>query len=116
MANFEYQSETAPEPDLQLGMRVHFNEARKPFRSIWLKRVQAETFGEVFLVNSMGSACGVLAIAHSERLEHTDLMESVLQIFAFKAAIELEREIAETDFYRDLLQTLKGPAESDSLT
>ena len=115
--NFEYQCETDPESNLQFGsMRVHLDGGHKQFRSTWLKRVQPERFGEVFLVDSIGRACGVLAIAHREQFVHTELMEPALQIFAFKAAIELERELADADSYRDLLQTLKGPgAASESL-
>lgn len=116
--NFEYQCETDPEPDLQfVNTRVHLNGGHMQFRSTWLKRVQAEAFGEVFLVNSMGRSCGVLAIAHGEQFEDTDLIEAALQIFALKAAIELERELADADFYQDLLQSLKGSrVESDLLS
>ncbi len=76
-------------------------------RSTWLKRVKAESFGQITLKGSLGQARGVLAIAHSEPLADTSQIESILRIYAFKASIELERELADERFYREILEMLQ---------
>jgi hypothetical protein len=107
-SNFEYQIPADPAPDLQSeNMRLYLSEASRKLRSAWLKKARAEAFGEIILVTSLGRAFGALAIAHAQQLEDPDLVKSVLQIFALKAAVELERELEEENLYRDLLRQLK---------
>jgi hypothetical protein len=89
---------------------VHVCDAREHLDNAWLKRVKAESFGQIKLIGSIGQAQGVLAIAHGQPLEGPDQIESMLRIYAFKASVELEREASDERFYCQLLETLQRPA------
>lgn len=115
--NFEYQADRDTDVDLQPeNVRLYFKGSGKPFPNPWLQRVQAEAFGEITLVDSLGLAQGTLAFAHSHPIEEADHIQSMLRIFAFKAAVELERQLADEHFYADFLGTLRSrQPESDRL-
>jgi hypothetical protein len=107
--NFDYEVESSA-GNLHPGeMRIYGSKAVDHVRSEWVKQVQAEAFGEITLINSLGQAEGILAFAHSQPLEREDLIGPVLQIFAFKAAVELEHELSDNRFYRELLNDLLRP-------
>ncbi|HEY7305068.1 MAG TPA: hypothetical protein VH601_13180 [Bryobacteraceae bacterium] len=111
--NFEYQVDTNPARDLQSGdIRLCLKQACNHVPSEWVKQVKAEAFGEATLIDSLGQSRGILAFAHSRPLEREDLIGPVLKIFAFKAAVELERELADDRFYRELLNGLLRPRAS----
>ena len=78
-------------------------------QNVWLKRVRAKSFGQVKLVGSLGQTWGALGFAHSKALESADLAEAMLRIYGYRAAAELERELADERFYTDLLDALQGP-------
>jgi len=103
--DFEYQL-TAPFDDTPAqDLCVHVRDARNHVPNSWLKRVKAESFGQIKLIGSLGQVRGLLGIAHSQPLERADLVEAVLRIYAFKAVIELERELADERFCRQLLDS-----------
>lgn len=76
--------------------------------------MKALSFGQIKLIGSLGQARGVLAIAHAQRLEPADhiesMLRSMLRIYASKATVELERELADERFYCQLLDMLQRPA------
>lgn len=106
--NFDYSIDPSPSPNRQSGdIHLYAGAASGQLRRAWLKRVRAEAFGEVTLIDSLGQARGILAFAHPQPLEREDLIAPVLKIFALKAAVELERELADDRFYRELLDGLR---------
>jgi hypothetical protein len=107
--NFEYPVESPDCAPQRGGMRLYLTKAFEHVRSEWVKQVKSEAFGEAILIDALGQAQGILAFAHSEPLKHEDLIGPVLQIFAFKAAVELEREVADNRFYRELVNGLRRP-------
>lgn len=113
--NFNFQIERDAESNLRSGsVRVYPRQANRQLRSAWLKKTRAEAFAEITVLDFLGVSLGILAVAHSQKIEETGQVQSVLRIFAFKAAVELERELADERLYGELLQTLKyGRRESD---
>jgi hypothetical protein len=108
--DLDYQLTVPFDDPLTLDLCVHVCNARKHLQNAWLKRVKAQSFGQIKLIGSLGQARGVLAIAHAQRLERADQIESMLRIYASKATVELERELADERFYCQLLDTLQRPA------
>jgi hypothetical protein len=86
---------------------VYASGAGGHVHNAWLKRARAEAYGHVKLVGSLGQAWGVLALAHSAALESPSKVEAMLRIYAFKASVELEREIGDERFYGQLVQNLR---------
>lgn len=108
--NFDYSTDPNPPRILQSGdIDLYTSAASSQLRRPWVRRVRAEAFGEVTLIDSLGQARGILAFAHPEPLEHEDLIAPALKIFAFKAAVELEREIRDNSLYGELLEGLRQP-------
>jgi hypothetical protein len=105
--NFEYQLDVPFEDLRPQDVCLRISDARKHLRNAWLKRVRAEAFGQIKLIGSLGQARGILGIAHPQPLERAHGIESTLRIFAFKATVELERELADERFYRQLLETIR---------
>jgi len=89
---------------------VYVTNARKHVQNPWVKQVKAEAFGHVKLIGSLGQARGILAIAHPEELESGELVGAILRIYAFKAIVELERELADEHFYSQMLNALRRSA------
>src|SRR3954447_25439031 len=107
--DLDYQL-TAPFDDPMMpNLCVYPYNARKHLPNAWLKRVRAQSFGQIKLIGPLGQARGVLAIAHGQALENAEVVESMLRIYAFKATVELERELADERFYCQLLDTLQRP-------
>jgi hypothetical protein len=107
--DLDYQLTVPIDDPLTLDVCVHACNARKHVQSAWLKRVKAESFGQIKLVGSFGQTRGVLAIAHGQALERPDRIESMLRIYGLKATVELERQLADERFYSQLLDGLRRP-------
>lgn len=102
--DFEYEVEREKVNDLQRKrLWLYPSGARKHLRSAWLEEAHAESYGEVTLIDSLGQPRGILAIAHSQPFNDVTHVEWMLRIIAFKAAVELERELADNHLYRELL-------------
>jgi two-component system, sensor histidine kinase and response regulator len=103
--SFDYAFERLPEDDaLTRDICLYSNTAQKELPNAWLKQVQAKAFGRASLFDSLGRLRGLLVIAHSQPLQDADGVEAVLRIFAFRAATELERALADEHFYHELLE------------
>lgn len=57
-----------------------------------LQEIGMESYAAIPLFNSEGNVLGLLAVLHSQPLQDERLIESILQVFAGRAANELERE------------------------
>ena len=103
--NFEYPFERVPEDDaMSRETCLYASAAQTYLRNSWLKEVKAEAFGRASLFDPLGRLQGILVIAHSQPLQHADRIEVVLRVFAFKAATELERALADEHLYHELLE------------
>jgi GAF domain-containing protein len=104
VSNFEYPFERLPEDDaMSLETCLYPSAAQTYLPNSWLKEVKAEAFGRASLFDSLGRLRGILVIAHSQPRQDADRIEAVLRVFAFKAATELERALADEQLYRELL-------------
>ncbi len=108
--NFEYELKVAFDEMPAQTSGIYAKEAGKHIQNAWLKRVKAESFGQSKLVGSLGQTWGLLAFAHSQPLEFAAEVEAMLRIYAFKACVELERELADERYYCQLLEKLQRPA------
>ncbi|MFL6415159.1 MAG: hypothetical protein ACJ74Y_05750 [Bryobacteraceae bacterium] len=106
----DYQLDVPFDDPSMPNLCVYVSNARKHVQNPWLKLVKAQAFGQIRLIGRLGQARGMLAIAHDQALERSDLVEAILRIYAFKAIVELERELADERFYSQLLDTLQRPA------
>jgi hypothetical protein len=105
--DFEYQLGIPLDDPLMPNTGVYVSDAPKHLQNPWPKRVKAEAVGYIKLIGSLGQTRGMLAIAHGQALESAELIEAILRIYAFKAVVELERELADERFYSQMLDTLK---------
>lgn len=108
--DLDYQLSVPFDDPLMPHLCVYVSNARKHLQNPWLKRVKAQAFGQIKLIGSLGQARGVLAIAHAQALESAELAEAILRIYAFKAVVELERELADERLYSQVLDTLQHPS------
>lgn len=96
--NFEYSLAGTPCADVLNGkLRIVAREARQRFpeaRMIAILRM--EGYACVPLMNSEGLAVGVIEVLFREPIQQTDFVSSALQIFAARAASEMERQRADT--------------------
>ena len=105
--NFVYEIPSSVEDGPLEDLYVCVRDAREHLQSAWLKQTRTETFGQIKLIGSIGQTLGILAVAHSRPLENAQNIESLLRIFAFKATVELEREIADEHLYCEMLETVR---------
>jgi len=75
-----------------------------------LRKLNAESYVGIPLIGSSGSVIGHLAVMHDGPMEATAMNMQILQIFAARAGVELERERtlralqASEERYRDLIE------------
>jgi len=84
---------TACHEVLQRGFRAYLRDAqaRHPEDEL-LAELKIETFVAMPLVDHGGSVVGIMGVLHRDPLENAQVIESTLQIFAARAAAELERK------------------------
>jgi len=103
--DFDYDLSGAPhENNGETDLRVYPRKVQKEFPdNTWFKEMDIESYCGILLYGADREVLGLLAILDKEPLENTHLPESVLRIFASRAAAELERLRAE----KELENTLK---------
>ncbi len=75
---------------------VYPSNVRKSFpESRFLEEKEIEAYVGAPLFDSTGCPLGLMSVLHCQPLEETGLHESMLQIFALRAAAELERRLME---------------------
>jgi hypothetical protein len=109
MDDFEYELLGPFDVTPAQAPRVYVSDVSNNFQNAWLKRVRAKSFGQIKLVGSLGQTLGALSFAHSMTLGSADHVEAMLRIYGYRAAAELERELADEHFYTELLDTLQRP-------
>jgi hypothetical protein len=106
--NFKYHYERIPEDDvLSHDLCLYPGAAQSRLPNAWLKQVRAQVFGRASLLDSLGRTRGILAIAHGRPLEHANLIEAALRVFAFKAAAELDRGLADEHLFLEFRETVQ---------
>ncbi|MDH4101676.1 MAG: PAS domain S-box protein [Nitrospirota bacterium] len=99
--NFEYDlADTPCENVMGKQMCTYAADVQKLFpKDTLLKDMGIESYSGVPLVASNGSPMGILVALHSKPLKDISLVQSILSIFASRAAVELERRRYEEDLY-----------------
>jgi PAS domain S-box-containing protein len=95
--NFDYELKDTPCEGVVLrGMRCFPRDVQRQFpRDALLAEMHVESYLGVPLRDSAGGVLGNLVVMHDRPLERVALAESLLGIFAIRAASELERQRAE---------------------
>ena len=89
---------SACEEVLKRGFRVYQNEVRDKFpKDEVLKELVAESFVAMPLVDHKGKTVGLMGVIDTKPMENVQIAESTLQIFAARAAAEIERKRFEED-------------------
>ncbi|MEQ1861050.1 MAG: PAS domain S-box protein [Chthoniobacteraceae bacterium] len=89
-------SGTACEEVLRSGFRAYLSGVQDRFPCDWLvASFGAESFVCMPLVDHRGDVIGLLGVLDHRELERVDVVESTLQIFAARAAAEVERKRSE---------------------
>jgi PAS domain S-box-containing protein len=100
---------------LAKGFRVHPGGVRKSFpEDSVLQELMAEGFVATPLIDHKGRAVGVIGVIDRKPLGETRIIESTLQIFAARAAAEIERKRSEEDLAAEkerLAVTLRSIAD-----
>ncbi len=109
--NFEYDlADTPSERVVASGLFSCPQGIQQRFpRDPWLRDRQIESYLSTRLLDCNGKLLGLLSVLHSQPLDNPQLAASMLQIFAMRAASELERKQAEEN-----LQQAKEAAEAAS--
>jgi len=91
-------SNSACEEVLKRGFRAYPNEVRERFpKDEILKELAAESFVAMPLVDHKGKTVGLMGVIDTKQMENVQIAESTLQIFAARAAAEIERKRFEED-------------------
>jgi PAS domain S-box-containing protein len=100
---------------LSKGFRVHVSGVRKSFpEDTVLQELVAEGFVATPLIDHRGRPVGVIGVVDRKPLGETRIIESTLQIFAARAAAEIERKRSEEDLAAEkerLAVTLRSIAD-----
>ena len=100
---------------LAKGFRVHVSGVRKSFpEDTVLQELVAEGFVATPLIDHRGRPVGVIGVIDRKPLGETRIIESTLQIFAARAAAEIERKRSEEDLAAEkerLAVTLRSIAD-----
>ena len=92
---------TAPGQVVQDGSLARSQDVRQIFpQDTELERMQAEGYVGIRLSDSTGNPIGLLAVVSAHRLSDLELVKSVLETFAPRAASEIERKRAD-DLHRE---------------
>ncbi|MCL4183270.1 MAG: PAS domain S-box protein [Burkholderiaceae bacterium] len=94
--NFSYSLDSTPCRTALDGFRLYPHRVYEAFpRSRWLAESRIESYAGYPLRGSDGRLLGVIAVLSRSPMENETLIESVLRIFAGRAADEIERRRAE---------------------
>jgi PAS domain S-box-containing protein len=89
---------SACEEVLKRGFRAFPNEVREKFpKDEILKELDAESFVAMPLADHKGKTVGLMGVIDTKPMENVQIAESTLQIFAARAAAEIERKRFEED-------------------
>ena len=89
---------SACEEVLKRGFRAFPNEVREKFpKDEILKELMAESFVAMPLMDHKGKTVGLMGVIDTKPMENVQIAESTLQIFAARAAAEIERKRFEED-------------------
>ncbi len=110
--NFKYRAATSPcQVALNQGIYCHPAQVQQGFpNQLELVTLKAEGYLGIALTNTTGQPIGVLCVLYDHPLTDVSRLQSVLQIFAARAAAELERERA-THALEQLNQALETKVE-----
>ena len=97
LENFDYDLEHTPcENVVQRGLCVYPHSLQERFPlNLWLQEMGIESYLGTPLLDSTGRALGLISVLGRSPIKDTTLMEKIMQIFAVRAAAELERRQAE---------------------
>ncbi len=91
-------SNTACEETLKKGFQLFKNNVREEFPTDEvLRELNAESFVAMPLTDNSGKSVGIMGVIHRKPLEHAEVAESTLKIFAARAGAEIERKRFEDD-------------------
>jgi urea ABC transporter urea binding protein len=97
LENFDYDLEHTPcEKVVQRGLCIYPHSLQEQFPlDLWLQEMGIESYLGTPLLDSTGRAVGLISVLSRSAINDTTLMEKIMQIFAVRAAAELERRQAE---------------------
>ncbi len=110
--NFKYSAHRLPcQIALERGFYCHPAQVQQGFPpNLDLVTLQAESYLGIALTGANGQPIGMLCLWYDQPLNDVPRLRSILQIFAARAAVELERERA-TQALEQLNQALKTTVE-----
>lgn len=113
LENFEYDLAHTPcETVVGKHLCVYPQQIQQQFPlDLFLQEVQAESFMGMPLFDSTGRAVGLIAVLSRQPWQETQLMAEILNIFAARAAAELERQQAEAELQRQKQDLARSNAE-----
>ncbi len=113
LENFEYALANTPcQQVVGKQLCVYASQIRQQFPlDTFLKDIKAESFMGVPLFDSTGQALGLITVLSHQPLQDTQLMAEILNIFAVRAAAELERQRAEAALQNQKQDLARSNAE-----
>jgi PAS domain S-box-containing protein len=111
--SFEYGLANTPcENVVGKQLCIYPNQVQQQFPlDPFLNQIQAESYMGVPLFNSAGETLGLIAVLGHQPLQDTELMAEILNIFAARAAAEIERQQAETALQHQKQDLARSNAE-----
>jgi PAS domain S-box-containing protein len=97
LANFEYDLvETPCGPVVDRGFYVCTDRLQQQFpHDVFLGQINAQSYMGILLRDSAGQALGLISVLSCQPFSETKIMTEILNIFAARAAAELERQQSE---------------------
>jgi PAS domain S-box-containing protein len=115
LENYEYGIEGTPCEQVvvsrqQLCTYPHQIQQQFP-QDNYLAAIQAESYMGFPLIDSDGQILGLISVMSRQPIEDAEFMAHILQIFAVRAAAELERQQAEAELQRQKADLARSNAE-----
>lgn len=115
LENYEYELEGTPCEQVigshqQIFTYPHQIQQQFP-QDNYLKDIQAESYMGFPLIDSNGQILGLISVVSRQPIEDPDFMAHILQIFAARAAAELERQQAEAKLHQQKADLARSNAE-----
>ncbi|MGB7441343.1 MAG: PAS domain-containing protein [Coleofasciculaceae cyanobacterium] len=113
--NFEYEQAGTPCEEVFAGSLTYYPEGIQKYfpNDKCLSDLGVESYLGIPLIDRAGTIQGILGIMHTSPLKNNLDQESIIKIFAARAAAELQRQQAETEI-QFLLSTTASIAQSDN--